>query len=464
MPDCHGVLVKRGTGIKTWHKRQFILKGVNLSYFTTDGKEHKGDYVINSDTTVEDASLKRYCFCLIQHGRTMYMAAESIHEKDMWMQALHEAVEEARHLEVMKRASFKKREKSRDSMDFGDDVRYELDRISEITEDTSFMVQPTPVKSPREIKEVPKNQNPIFTSFESKLIHFHIMSARNLYSKGCSDTFARITVGNDTQETEVFKRDLNPSWNETFSFEWSYTLRYAKIEVWDVGGFAQGERFLGVVYVPIIPISSMTEVGKWYKLGKRSNKSHVSGEIYVDAYCDKCYDFYPLQILSTVQDMPDLRSHVANVSKVIPHRERNSDRDVREASKRISGRFMMQIPPLETEHLEDICLSVTMKPTIERGNSQRGTLFCDGILLLTNYRLIFVSNSRLMFNINDFFTLDTDLTTSIPLTTVVTCTGCSDTDPHDTNSRVFHDGITITTNDARVMYHFCFLPRFQVLV
>lgn len=368
------------------------------------------------------------------------------------MSALHEAIDEARHLEISKRAGFKKRELSKgDSVNEYDAEPVGLDRISEITDDTSFfMPAPRPSTHMREIKEVPKHNNPVFSSFESKVIHFHIMNARNLFSKGTSDTFARITVGTETRETPVIRRDLNPSWDETFSFEWNYTLRYAKIEVWDVGTFTQGERFLGVVHVPIIPISSMSQVGKWYKLGKRSNKSHISGEIYIDAYCDECYDYYPLQILNTVQDMKDLKGHVADSAAIVSHSESTPEADIIAGARRLEGKFLLQVPPLETEQLEDISLSVTLKPTLEKGNGNNGTLFCDGILLLTNYRLVFVSNSRLMFNQNDFFTLDTDLTTSIPLTTVLTCTACSDQDPHDMMARVFHDGISITTNDARV--------------
>jgi hypothetical protein len=448
MPSCSGLLTKRGTGIKTWHKRHFNLDGVNLTYFNQDGTQQKGEYIINPDTTVKEAHMRRNCFCLVQHGRTLYMAADSLPEKDMWMNCLYAAVEEARHLEICKRQSFKKRELSLNSIEDVEEPMG-LDRISEITNDTSFCM-PAHVKTNREIKEVPKNKNPIFSSFESKLIHFHIMNARNLFSKSTSDTFARITVGTETKETAIIKRDLNPSWDETFSFEWNYSLRYAKIEVWDVGTFTQGERFLGVVFVPIIPISSLNQVGKWYKLGKRSSKSHVSGEVYIDAYCDECYDFYPLQILNTVQDMQDLRNHVSDATTIVPQTQDTSDDELRAGARRVEGKFMMQFPPLETEHLEDICLSVTLKPSLERGNGSSGTLFCDGILLLTNYRLLFVSNSRLMFDQNDFFTLDTDLTTSIPLTTVVTCSACSDQDPHDVMAKVFHNGIAITTNDARV--------------
>jgi hypothetical protein len=65
-----------------------------------------------------------------------------------------------------------------------------------------------------------------------------------------------------------------------------------------------------------------------------------------------------------------------------------------------------------------------------------------------------------MFNQNDFFTLDTDLTTAIPLTTVVACNACSDQDPHDVSAKVSHDGIAIITNDARVslrIYLLCFI-------
>lgn len=453
MPSCSGLLSKRGTNIKTWHKRHFILEGVNLVYFTQDGSQQKGEYVINSDTTIEEAHLRRNSFCLIQHGRTLFMAADTLPEKEMWMRTLYDAIEEARILEISRRACFKKREHSKETFEIDDDLEDRgLERISEITCDTSFAMPsrgPVRPKTTREIVEVPKNKNPVFSSFESKQIHFHIMNARNLYSKGTSDTFARITVGTESKDTAIIRRDLNPSWDETFSFEWHYSLRYAKIEVWDVGSYGMGERFLGVVHVPIIPISSSTQVGRWCKLSKRSSKSHVSGEIYVDAYCDECYDFYPLQILNSVQDMHDLRGHVANASVLVPQEDDTPDRDIAAGAKQLAGQFMMQFPPLQTEHLEDICLSVTLKPSLERGTGS-GTLFCDGILLLTNYRLIFVSNSRLLFDQNDFLEMDVDLTTAIPLSTVVTCVACAVQDPHDLAAKVFHDGVSITTNDARV--------------
>jgi Ca2+-dependent lipid-binding protein len=55
-------------------------------------------------------------------------------------------------------------------------------------------------------------------------IYVNIIRARNLISKdigGTSDPYVTVTIGPFTAKTSTRRRNLNPEWNESFSFQWN---------------------------------------------------------------------------------------------------------------------------------------------------------------------------------------------------------------------------------------------------
>jgi len=427
--DITGILTKRGTRIKTWHRRFFVLHNNTLSYYVYDGGPLKGEYILTADTKVESARLRRYCFCLTQKdGRTLYMNADNIIDQEMWMTGLDRA-------------------------------------ISRIRSQAAYMDPSSPSIELPGMTSKDTNNIKKKTSMLCE-VHIKVVQARNLTAKGSMDTYARVSLDCDTHTTKVIKKELNPVWEEEFCFVWSPELRYARVDVWDADPMLSArDSFLGVVYIPILPLRHGNRVAKWYNLGKRSSRSHVTGEIKISAFCDKERDQNAWKILEELQAIAEVKTEAKNPyipltsDKVqVENSTGNHDSTGTESSGNerssdsllgLAGRFPTRFPPLETEELEDISLMVSLKPYDKGGSS---IIYSDGVLLLTNYRLIFVAHSLVAFA-NEYHSDmhgSAELTTLVPLASIVSIDLKQEPDPHPTSGSTMLDAITIKTNDSRI--------------
>ena len=106
---------------------------------------------------------------------------------------------------------------------------------------------------------------------------------------------------------------------------------------------------------------------------------------------------------------------------------------------------------------------VSLRPFIEK-LSDFQPFYTDGMLLLTNYRLIFVSHRRLAFAgdvqdlTNDTFGDAYELSCEISLASIISISMSLQPDPStagDSGSR-FLDALTIRTNDSKVRHTFEF--------
>lgn len=294
--------------------------------------------------------------------------------------------------------------------------------------------------------------------------HIRIIEARDLAAKGSTDTYAKVVLDGHTFQTKISKKDLNPTWNEVFHYPVTSNLRFARIEVWDNDSLLSArDNFLGVTYIPLLSLPQDHASPKWYKLGKRTSKSHVTGEIKILAYSDSCPDVNAHRILQEIQNIPELNNgsgkNVVSSTTWTNLFEENPDN----ISQEFVGRFPTQFPPLETECLEDLSLLVSLRPFIEK-LSDFQPFYTDGMLLLTNYRLIFVSHRRLAFagEVQDFtnytFADTYELSCEIPLASIISISMSLQPDPSttgDSGSR-FLDALTIRTNDSKVRHTFEF--------
>jgi Ca2+-dependent lipid-binding protein len=110
-------------------------------------------------------------------------------------------------------------------------------------------------------------------------VFIKIIRARNLMAKdsnGFSDPYVKVTMGLSSVRTTTRKMNLNPDWGMVFPFDWDRSMRFAKIEVWDEDDISADD-FLGSVLIPLYSLREGMSSVKWYPLGRRSNKSHVSG-------------------------------------------------------------------------------------------------------------------------------------------------------------------------------------------
>jgi hypothetical protein len=209
------------------------------------------------------------------------------------------------------------------------------------------------------------------------VVEIRVRGARNLRPKNAPaspNAYVIVKVGMNTPRTSVVMEDSSPSWNEKFTFHFDRTIRHARLEVWhtDYGGSTSTDRFLGMVIVPLFSLSSTRSISGWFGLGKRLHGYNVSGEIQFEILTKLEGESFPFEIYRQVFKLPEMAFLSPCLPNYLP---------ILRKSK------FFQFPG---EVIDDIALQVALKTTFKQDS-----LFFLGIVILTNYRLIFVSCNRL---------------------------------------------------------------------
>jgi hypothetical protein len=244
-PSMAGYLLRRGV-FKDWNMRYVELKDNVISYAVIKMGFGYGSIKLTAKSRCEESSIRSFCF-LIEDGVTgecVYFAANSVANKESWIEQIQAA------LSLLRLAERKKlRESRRDAM-------VHMDRVDKV----------------------------LNTYQQRPLIYVKIIQARNLEAKdigGTSDPYVKITLGSSTVRTTTRQKNLNPDWGMVFPMDWDRSMRYIKVEVWDED-YTSADDFLGSVFIPVGSFYDGYNSQRWYRLGKRSSKSNVRGEIEIE--------------------------------------------------------------------------------------------------------------------------------------------------------------------------------------
>jgi len=142
-----------------------------------------------------------------------------------------------------------------------------------------------------------------------------IIKARNLSAKdmnGLSDPYAIAKIEQQQIRTQTIYKSLNPTWNESFSFDITKNDGYFSLLVWDEDKFKTAD-FMGKILIPLHSLPANEEYTMWLPLAPRSSKDKVSGDVLLrlkyfyapDEAEQSANSIYgqPLETLKTRQDI-----------------------------------------------------------------------------------------------------------------------------------------------------------------
>jgi len=123
------------------------------------------------------------------------------------------------------------------------------------------------------------------------VVTVHVHEARGLAAADLinkkSDPYMRIQIANRKLDTRVVMSNVNPVWNEIFSFQISSPiyLNYVTLRVYDYDTFTNGTD-LGRTMIPLMT-SEHGKIDGWFPLMRKNRSQAVSGEIRISITLSK---------------------------------------------------------------------------------------------------------------------------------------------------------------------------------
>jgi hypothetical protein len=385
-----GFLLKRGHVVPSWKKRYFTLVHNRLIYFDNIGGTRKGDFVLTRTTLVKESNAKPYGFVVHDAEdpkRFLYMAAGTHAERSGWMREI------IGHVNALI-------------------VAYNHKTM-------------TANEAPRTaVSSLPQDK------VQTDTFEVTVVKGRNIYplkSHVLQNPYVLVKVCSDEYRTNAAATSWDPEWNEVLHIPIDRSIRYISLEVWYVEGITGKDTFLASFPLNIFSIGPGNALQGWHSLGRHVLNQSIEGDLLISVKTNLSYESYSKQLFKSILVLPEL-SFLAwmNLSDV--------------ASKQLD--YLINFPG---ENLYDVALGVALSASIT-GFS----FLSQGILMLTNYRLIFVSINRLR-DIASQADINSpeikDLTVNVLLPTI---TSVSLKVVKDPKTSIASECLSIRTNDCKV--------------
>mmetsp|Transcript_24407 Transcript_24407/g.68436 ORF Transcript_24407/g.68436 Transcript_24407/m.68436 type:complete len:759 (-) Transcript_24407:41-2317(-) len=115
-----------------------------------------------------------------------------------------------------------------------------------------------------------------------------VMQGANLAAQkwnGMSDPYAMVHLEQRSMMTKVVLSNLNPEWQQTFTFKVSKPFGVLEVSIFDKALAGSTDTFMGKANIPLVDLGDGETHQQWYKLGKRPDDDadcQVSGEILLE--------------------------------------------------------------------------------------------------------------------------------------------------------------------------------------
>jgi len=116
---------------------------------------------------------------------------------------------------------------------------------------------------------------------EGSILTVHLVEARDLKSStinGTADPYVIIQIEGQKIESNFKKSNLNPVWNESFTFEISHGREKMRVIIMDKDTFGNDD-FAGECYIDLDTLRDQMKHDTWYDLHEKDRQIVMQGRI-----------------------------------------------------------------------------------------------------------------------------------------------------------------------------------------
>ena len=378
-------LSKKGGIVNTVYKRWFVLYPDSIEYYEDENfKKRKGIWYFTVSSAVTENNTRDFAFVItrltsrkgsmLSSSRSLMIFADDSETRSRWVDTISDILGKQQNIQ---------------------------EKVSRVmNEDTEARWYASIVPSTSIVQDYSKQ---LESSEDPLRLDLRVISGKNLSHRGKNMPYVKIKVGNSVLKSKP--KDMSPDgkvvWDESFNICINpHREKYAFVEVWDNPNSIRQPVFLGFCVLHLKDYLSQISTNitkKWYTLGRRSEKSHISGKLQIEIFvisnmeASWPHEDYTSLNLNEIHNYV-LKSRPGLILKLpILHDQLerefpfSDNTDNKKAEMYYSLKYL---PSISTEYIENIFRNVYLCSSVYGGE-----VLIKGSFYKTNYRIVFIENA-----------------------------------------------------------------------